>query len=493
MKYKILFLLGAIMCSSNLQSISFITTAESISWNGAYTSVSEGFESMLYNPAGLFSTPKKLGVNALGSYGFRYFNNTFTTDDILNIFSMGDVTEIFKKKYEDMNTYNTNFDIGFDLSLFNIFVYKKLKTFSFGFSVQLKSSFTATLGKELFSAFTNKLDLTNSLFFNVSSTFSQYLDLTYSMSTRAKFLEKYIKVFDEIHVGATGHLYLPTIFLNMKGTGEIYHKDPNPLSDDFIQNVYPFGIKISSNFNSSGLVQNILGSFDYVLDEMEHDESMSNVAKLLKPLLFNSKVGGFGLGIDMGFSFVFLKKFTAGFAITDLGFITFPKAAAGELNFDFDMTKLFSSDSSSDNEDYNVNDDISSNVYLNENGITWMTNLTIRTGIVWEPFENKYFEFVLALDLSLSDFNRLLNPGEYITFNVSTGVEFMPKVGIVKFPLRTAFNYNTQANVPSFSMGMGLYVGPVEMEIGIKGLEALISGWGAKEIQIGLDFKFEFD
>ncbi|HNZ25732.1 MAG TPA: DUF5723 family protein [Spirochaetota bacterium] len=493
MKYKVLFLLSAIMCASNLQSISFITTAESISGNGAFASVSEGFESMLYNPAGLFSTPKKFGINVLGSYGVRYFNNTFSTDDILNIFSIGDVTEIFKKKSEDMNSYNTNFDMGFDLSLFNIFAYKKLKTFSFGFSIQLKSSFTVTLGKELFSAFTNKLDLTNSLFFNVSSTFSQYLDLTYSISTRAKFLEKYIKIFDEIHVGATGHLYLPTIFLNMQGTGEIYHKDPNPLSDDFIRNVYPFGIKIASNISSSGLVQNALGSFGYVLDGMERDEKMSNIAKLLKPLLFNGKVGGFGLGIDMGFSFVFLKKFTAGFAITDLGFITFPKSAAGEINFDFDMTKLFSSDSSSDNENYNINDDISSNVYLNENGITWMTNLTIRTGIVWEPFDNKYFEFLLALDLSLSDFNRLLNPGEYITFNLSTGVEFTPKVGIVKFPLRSAFSYNTQANVPSFSMGMGLYVGPVEMEIGIKGLEALILEWGAKEIQIGLDFKFEFD
>ncbi|HOV13921.1 MAG TPA: hypothetical protein PK771_06530, partial [Spirochaetota bacterium] len=120
-----------------------------------------------------------------------------------------------------------------------------------------------------------------------------------------------------------------------------------------------------------------------------------------------------------------------------------------------------------------------------------MMPLAIRCGIAITPPPNKYFDLIFAADISVSDLNRAVNL-EYPAFNFATGVEFTPKINWFSLPLRVAFNYNSEANTPSFSFGTGLHLGPVEMEIGVKGLEVLFIGLGAKELLVGFDLKFEF-
>ena len=118
-----------------------------------------------------------------------------------------------------------------------------------------------------------------------------------------------------------------------------------------------------------------------------------------------------------------------------------------------------------------------------------MPPTSIRLGVAFTPFKSEIFMW--ASDISVTDFNLLLNNG-YPNFNISTGIEFKPGYQWFAVPMRLAVSYNTQSNFPTFSGGIGLYLGPVEMEIAMKGLEFFISGWGARDACFGFDFKFEF-
>ena len=95
------------LCVNSFYAIDYITTAESISWNGAYTTVSDGMEAMLYNPAGIFLSTRRFGLNILGSYGFRLYNNVFSSDDFIKMYEIlgsdePDITKVINNKLEHM-------------------------------------------------------------------------------------------------------------------------------------------------------------------------------------------------------------------------------------------------------------------------------------------------------------------------------------------------------------------------------------------------------
>src|SRR4030065_1579146 len=85
MHRKTFLIIIFVFLSLKVFSINYITTAESISWNGAYTSVADGFEAMLYNPAGLDFSKTRYGFNIFGSYGIRFFSNSMTSDHVIKM------------------------------------------------------------------------------------------------------------------------------------------------------------------------------------------------------------------------------------------------------------------------------------------------------------------------------------------------------------------------------------------------------------------------
>lgn len=468
---KITILIIFLFVFTGLHSINYITTAESISWSGSFTSVSDGFESMLYNPAGLYMTNRKFGLNILGTYGFRFYNNTFSTDHILQIFKSkdGNITNFISERLNAMT--DMGFDTGVDLSLFNVMFYVKYQNFSFGFSFLPKTYLKATIGKSFLEAFTKKLDLTNPLSIKISSTFLQYFDLNFNLSTRAKFIEKVIPV-ESIFVGMTGHFYLPTVLLNITGNGTIKSGSPNDMG------LYTYDIDLKGDLNIGGVVPHALSATGLNLGN-----------ETINSIISKCQTTGFGLGLDLGFIVKFNKIVKLGFSATDLGFIAIPTSTKAGINLakklDFsnieDFTKTFATDLL----------DSLGNV-TNNTTYAYMMPMAFRCGVAITPIiNNKYLDLLITADVSISDINRAVNL-EYPSFNFATGVELAPKVKWFSLPIRVAFNYNTEANAPSFSFGTGLYMGPVEMEIGVKGLEVLISGLGAKEVVVGFDFKFEF-
>jgi hypothetical protein len=176
-----------------------------------------------------------------------------------------------------------------------------------------------------------------------------------------------------------------------------------------------------------------------------------------------------------------------GFSATDIGFILFPQTGKASLDISTNLNKESLQNFAVSFKDQ-VTDELLNNAYAGSADV-WMPNTCIRLGVALTPGKKEIFTW--ATDISISDLNRLLLGG-YPSFNVSTGIEVKPGYKWFALPMRLAFNYNSQANVPSFSLGLGIYLGPVEMELAVKGLEILIQEWGAKEVSAGFDFKFEF-
>lgn len=474
---KILFLIFILLINSIfIFSVSYITTAESISWNGAYTSISDGFESMLYNPAGLHYTKTRYGFNIFGSYGMRFYSNSMTSDQVIRMLlvmqaggNLSDSGVLDKILYFMPEAGLT---MGAEISAMNVMTYFKLDNFTIGISFIPKSSAYTTIDKGLFNTLFNEIDLTKTTNYKSSAVIMQYLDFAVTLSKRAAFLEKVIPV-EGVYVGLTGHLYFPTLFVKSNSTIKMGPGDPDP-STGIIDN-YKLNTKGEITVGSNGLMVGLLKNVP-ILNELGH------------AILDHAGSPAFGIGFDAGFLIEFNRFVRMGFGITDLGLIVFPVTA----KITIDMDTEISLDSIDTYRDMYLDNLVGE---LVENDGSWggteiqMPPTSIRLGVAFTPFKNEIL--LWASDISVTDFNNLLNNG-YPNFNISTGIEFKPGYQWFAAPIRLAVSYNTQSNFPTFSGGIGFYLGPVEMEFGLKGLEFLISGWGARDVCFGFDFKFEF-
>jgi hypothetical protein len=465
---KFLFVVLIINTLISLYSLSYITTAQSISWNGAYTSIADGFEAMLYNPAGLYMTDRRFGINAFGSYGIRIYDNVLSSGDIIgiakNLKGDGNISEYIVKYLEALPSMGM--DMGMDVSALNLMIYMKYSQFSLGLSMIPKSYGTFTIQKELFNYVFKNLNLTVPLEVVANGRFVEYLDFNFNLSTRARAIEKNVKV-EAIYAGLTGHIYIPTLYIDSRNKMSISTGAPDA------NGIYSYNMQVTGDTYVGGFMPSIL----------KYIPAFSNYG----PLFNNESSAGFGFGVDLGFIVKFNKVVRIGFAMTDLGFMVFPQAAKLAINNSQNISP------------YNFTQILNFYTFL-MNNITnslpektvtgLMSPLAFRFGIAVTPVRNNYFDFLIAADISISDIDRTIY-NEYVTFNFSTGIEFAPKYNWFKMPLRLTFCYNSQCNYPSSSQGIGLYLGPVEMELGIKGIIDFLI-WGTREMAVGVDFKFEF-
>lgn len=481
-------------------SLNYITTAESISWNGAYSSIADGFESMLYNPAGLNFTPTRYGFNIFGSYGLRIYTNTVSSETLFNMwrrYQQGegvDSSLLLSTMISAMP--ESGFEAGMDVSAANLMTYFKFEKFSLGFSMLPKTSTYGYLSKGVFEIIYEQPDVpdisgTGSLAelqaladtvldtykYSARAVFLQYIDFNVVLSGRAKALEKHIPV-KGIYGGLTLHFYYPTFFMISNSTAEM-----GPSYS--VNNDWGTPVEYPSGYNFSLKGDFIFGGNGGAVAILKQLPSLSSYTD---NILNYTGSAAFGLGFDAGFMIVFNKLVRLGVAATDVGFIVFPATARVNVDVDVEVDKDNFQNFSNDikNELFGALEDAKGS---RGDAYWYMPSTAFRCGVALTPLQKGMFTW--ATDISLSDFNRLLLQG-YPTFNFSTGIEFVPGYKWFSAPLRLAFSYNSQANAPSFSAGIGFYFGPVELEFGFKGLEMLISGWGSREACAGVDLKFEF-
>lgn len=470
--FLLLFISGALF------SLDYSTTAESISWNGAYTSVADGFEALLYNPAGLYYTDRRFGLDFMGSWTLRMYNNVFSSDDIINLLqkletSNPDITNFINSSISKMPDYGLT--IGVDLSLMNILMYMKKDKFAIGFGVVPKTSISMTIGKSFFTTFFQDLDLTQKVTVPVNVFAMNYVDLFCTLSTRARFLEKHIPV-DAIYVGLTQHFYFPTVYGNFLGRVEIEEGVP-----DTSTGLSTYTMDLKGNMVAGGSM-----ALTYPLLQLP---ALSNFDPVTSILQYGGSMA-FGLGWDLGFMIKFNRIVRYGLAFTDVGFLVFPNVAKKRVDLSFDVNPTNIGELSSTLPGV-LYASLQEGAEQDLTPLFFMPDTAIRTGIGITPVNHKRFGLTIAADASISDFYKIINAG-YAVFNFGAGVEFAPKYKWFEMPMRASFNYNSQINVPSFSTGIGFYFGPIQIEFALKGLEALIRYWGTREIAFGIDVKTEF-
>lgn len=471
----VLLLLLLIPCS--LFSLDYNTTAESVSWNGANSSVADGFEALLYNPAGIYYTDRRFGLNFMGSWTMRAYNNVFSSDDIINMVqkletSNPDLTNFINGSINKMPDYGLS--AGVDLSLMNVLMYMRKDKFALGFGMVPKTSVSMTVGKDFFSTVFQNVNLTTTISVPFHMYVLQYIDTFFALSTRARFLERYIPV-DAIYVGMTNHLYIPTAYSNILGKIEIEEGTPDPTLG-----LSTYNLSVKGNMVAGG---NLAVTTPLSMVSALNFEPVTS-------LLQNGGSIAFGLGWDFGFLIKFNRIIRFGLAFTDVGFMVFPSVAKKRLSIDVSINPT------------NIGEfantlpgvfllELQEGIEQDMTPIFLLPDTAIRTGLGITPINHKRFNFLIAADASISDFHKIVNAG-YAVFNFGLGVEFAPKYKWFEMPLRASFNYNSQTNVPSLSTGIGFYFGPIQFEFAVKGLEALIRYWGTREVTIGFDFKTEF-
>ena len=90
-------------------------TAHSVATAHAMSSVEKGFDSLRYNPASLVFTDRKLGFSIASIY-VRAYNNTLSTDDILEMNRLVNLSSFFENKFKNMP--KSGLDSGADFDLF---------------------------------------------------------------------------------------------------------------------------------------------------------------------------------------------------------------------------------------------------------------------------------------------------------------------------------------------------------------------------------------
>lgn len=466
----------------NINSLDYITTAESVSWNGAYTSVSDGFEAMLYNPAGIYMSTTRFGLNLLGSYGFRFYNNTFATADFIELYKKllsdnPDITKLINKKLEMMPDYGV--DTGISARNVSLMTFMRFNNFSIAFSIINKFDGSFVFSKSIFETVLQNLSLSKPLTAGIKSSAVMYTDIVFSMSSRAAFMEKVLPV-DAVYVGFSGHFYLPVNFTIFDTSLKFRTGTP-----DETTGLYSYHANVKGKLHTSG---NTIVS--EISKQILNNVPDNTIPDIMSSILSAEGTFAWGLGTDLGIIVAVNNFFRFGISATDIGFFVFPASSSANLDFKVSINPTRFQEFSKDLGE-ELEKSINTGLESNNQATFFIPSTAVRSGVAFTPLKNKNLDLKLALDLSVSNFNKLLT-NEYVTFNFSTGLEVRPKVKIFEFPIRTAFNYNSQANVASLSLGSGLHIGPMQLVFGVKGLEILISDWGAKEFAIGFDFKFEF-
>ncbi|HBD94623.1 MAG TPA: hypothetical protein DC057_10680 [Spirochaetia bacterium] len=99
----------------------FGQSAKSVGTANAMSSVDKGFESLLFNPAALVFTQRRFGISLWQNMYFKMYNNTFSTDDILEMNELVKITNFISDKIEKMP--DGGIEAAVEAELFSSFCY----------------------------------------------------------------------------------------------------------------------------------------------------------------------------------------------------------------------------------------------------------------------------------------------------------------------------------------------------------------------------------
>ena len=474
MKKCIFFIIFGIFLATGLNAQFYNDSARSTAMSGAHSAATyDGFEAMLYNPAGLAGGQDRFGLHIMGTLGMNLYANSFNLTSVVEVMeqlqSGKSNIEGFISGMREQNLF-TGAQAGLTMN-YNLFkFFFRTKYFSLGFSDTLKIRGRMFLGDDLFSTMFDKIDLSKKRSFGtIGADLMFYNDLNTTFSMYLWMLERKTP-FRGFYVGGGVHWYTPiahasAAFSGKLGKGSLGSKLDVSQVD---ANLYTYDLELEGKVSLASPIT----------------YSWSDLNVPLK----NGFGIPFGLGFDLGIIIDFNKWVRAGFSVTDLGFMACPATK-------FEVSKDIKLDLQNIGNIGSEFSDISNAFSGGGKGTSEavLAPLSMRLGATATPYSNRFIDLECPLNFTVTDFD-LIALGFLPTFGFSTGVEFTVKLGAFHIPLWTSIGYFTSSGV-SLGFGGGLHVGVWHLDFGLRGIEALMapagnSAWG-RDVAFAVQMSFK--
>ena len=474
MKKCIFFIIFGIFFATGLNAQFYNDSARSTAMSGAHSAATyDGFEAMLYNPAGLAGGQDRFGLHIMGTLGMNLYANSFNLTSVVEVMeqlqSGKSNIEGFISGMREQNLF-TGAQAGLTMN-YNLFkFFFRTKYFSLGFSDTLKIRGRMFLGDDLFSTMFDKIDLSKKRSFGtIGADLMFYNDLNTTFSMYLWMLERKTP-FRGFYVGGGVHWYTPIAHASAAFSGKLGRGSLGSKLDvsQVDANLYTYDLELDGKVSLASPVS-------YCWSDLN--------------IPFDNGFGiPFGLGFDLGIIIDFNKWVRAGFSVTDLGFMASPATK-------FEVSKDIKLDLQNIGNITSEFSDISNAFSGGGKGTSEavLAPLAMRLGATATPYSNRFIDLECPLNFTVTDFD-LIALGFLPTFGFSTGVEFTVKLGVLHIPLWTSIGYFTSSGV-SLGFGGGLHVGVWHLDFGLRGVEALMapagnSAWG-RDVAFAVQMSFK--
>ena len=474
MKKYIFFIVFGIFLTTGLNAQFYNDSARSTAMSGAHSAATyDGFEAMLYNPAGLAGGQDRFGLHIMGTLGMNLYANSFNLTTAVEMMEQlqagnGNIEHFISGMREQSLFTGVQAGLAMNYNLFKFFF--RTKYFSLGFSDTLKIRGRMFLGDGLFSTLFEEMDISGKCDFGtVGADLMAYNDLNTTFSMYLWMLERKTP-FRGFYVGGGVHWYTPIVHASATFSGNLGKGSLGSKLDvsQVDANLYTYDLELDGKVS-------LASPITYCWSDL-------NVP------LKNGFGIPFGLGFDLGIIIDFNKWVRAGFSVTDLGFMASP-ATKFEISKDVKLDLQDMANIGSEFSD--IADTFSGGGKGTSEAV--LAPLAMRLGATATPYSNRFIDLECPLNFTVTDFD-LIALGFLPTFGFSTGVEFTVKLGVLHMPLWTSIGYFTSSGV-SLGFGGGLHVGVWHLDFGLRGIEALMapagnSAWG-RDVAFAVQMSFK--
>ena len=478
MRRCIFFIIFGVCVVTGLNAQFYSDSARSTAMNGAHSAVTcDGFEAMLFNPAGLAASQSKFGLHILGTLGLNLYSNCFnmtTVVEVLEQFQGGDNSIEHFVSDMQAQSFFSEFQTGLAMNynLFKFFFHTK--RVSLGFSDTVKMRARMFIGDDLFSTVFNEINLNkNQSLGTIDLDLMVYNDFCATFSMYLWMLERKTP-FKGVYLGGGIHWYIPMVHASAEFSGKLGKGSLGEKIDvsQVDANLYTYNLELDGKVS---LASPAASSWDFLgipqLGNLSNGEGV--------PL---------GFGADLGVLIDFNNWVRAGLSVTDLGFMMSPSTEIEvhkKINLDLQKIGDIGSEFSG------IADDVMNGGKGGYEII--LAPATARVGFTFIPLLSRYMDVECPLTFTVTDFD-LIPSGLLPTFGVSTGLDLLIKAGFFQLPLWTSVGYFTSSGF-SWGVGTGLHLGVWHLDLGVRGLESLFappsnSGWG-RDIAFAMQMSFQ--
>lgn len=451
-------------------------SAFSLGMGGSHSAVSSGLEALMYNPAGIATTPYRFGVNLLGNLTLDAMTNFFSVYDLIEILDTlksdnPNVDDFFSRQLDWMFPNGISLSCAASITFFSF--YAKLQSCSIGFSLDNKIISDVTIGKDLFFGLFDKLSLIEPLKERFYGRVMWYQDFKFAISTKVPNAEKHLPIRG-LYAGFSGHFYLPIIYTSFYSDLTLHTDKPNDAG------IYTYSLDIDCDF----MYGSVLGKHVF------RNTSIPEVNGLnLQNILENGGNFGMGIGADFGLLVDINKYIKVGLSVTDLGFMFYAGNQRTDIDRKITLDILNASEILDSLQD--VIDDFD-NAKRSDNCEFFMPLTAVHLGFSVSPLDRRDITLTIPMSFTVGDFYPV-SFGDLPTFELAAGIELMPIFYWFELPLRLSAGFSSSGGFYT-GLGIGFHFGACQLELGVKGLESLFitPAWMGREFAAGCSVSFIF-